>query len=105
MAYEYADEATKTLTKAIPSVDADGKVVKWELDIEFSLNDYVSNLSARVELEPTKAPEDFTKAELFAFPEVEHLSAVYDSQYQSTQLPAPEPAEVRVDDFDVEALS
>lgn len=105
MAYEYADEATKTLTKATPFVDADGKVVRWELDVEFSLNDYVSNLSARVELEPTKEPSEFTKAELFAFPEVAYLSAVYDSQYQSTQLPAPEPTESRVDDFDVEALS
>ena len=105
MAYTYADAAEKTLKKAVPTVDTDGKVIKWEIEVEFSLNDYVSNLSAQIELEPTKAPADFSKAEIFAFPKVAYLSAVYDSQYQSTQLPAPAPAEVRVDDFDVEALA
>lgn len=104
MAHTYADAAEKTLTKAVPTVDADGKVIKWEVEVEFSLNDYVSNLSAQVELEPTKAPASFSKAELFAFPEVAHLSAVYDSQYESTQVPAPAPAEVRVDGFDVDSL-
>lgn len=105
MAHEYADQATKTLSKAVPTVDADGKVIKWEVEIEFELNDYKSALSARIEVEPTKAPADFTKAELLVFPEVAHLSAVYDSQYQSTQLPAPAPAEVRVDGFDVADLA
>ena len=104
MAYTYADQATKTLTKAVPTVDADGKVIKWELTVEFELNDYKSDLQARIELEPTKAPEDFSKAELFAFPEVEHLSAVYDSQYESTQVPGPAPTETKVDGFDVDSL-
>lgn len=104
MAYTYADQATKTLTKAVPTVDADGKVTKWELTVEFELNDYKSLLQARVELEPTKAPGAFSRAELFALPEVEHLSAVYDSQYESTQVPAAAPAETRVDGFDVDSL-
>lgn len=104
MAYTYADQAEKTLTKATPTVDAEGKVIKWDVEVEFSLNDYVSKLSARVEVEPSKAPEDFSKAELFAFPEVAWLDAVYDSQYQSTQLPAPAAAEVKVDGFDVDSL-
>lgn len=105
MAYEYADQATKTLTKATPTVDTDGKVTKWEVEVEYSLNDYVSRLQTESSFEPTKAPEDYTKAEIFALKEVAWLDAVYDSQYQSTQLPAPEPTEVRVDGFDVEALA
>jgi hypothetical protein len=104
MALTYADQATKTLTKATPTVDADGKVIKWEVEVEFSLNDYVSKLSARAEVEATKAPGAFSKAELLALPEVAHLAAVYDSQYESTQVPAPAPAEVRVDDFDIATL-
>ena len=104
MAYTYADQATKTLTKAVPTVDADGKVIKWEVEVEFELNDYKSSLNARIELEPTKAPEAFSKAELFAFPEVEYLSAVYDSQYESTQVPGPAPTEIKVDGFDVDSL-
>lgn len=104
MAYTYADQAEKTLTKAVPTVDANGKVIKWEIEIEFSLNDYVSPLQTSVELEPSKAPGAFTKAELFALPEVAHLSAVYDSQYISTQLPASSPAETKIDGFDVDSL-
>lgn len=105
MSYQYADQANKTITKAVPFIDGDGKVVKWEVEVEFELNDYKSNLSTTVELEPSKAPSDFTKAEILAFPQVAYLSAVYDSQYQSTQLPADAPSEVKVDDFDVEELA
>jgi hypothetical protein len=100
----YADQATKTLTKAVPTVDADGKVIKWDIEVEYSLNDYVSNFNNSVEVEAVKAPADYTKAELFDLINVDHLDAVYDSQYQSVKL-APEPTTETIADFDVESLA
>jgi len=95
--------ATKTITKAVPTVDADGKVVKWDVAVEYSLNDYVSDFSKTVDVEPTKAPAAFTKAELWDLVDEAHLDAVYDSQYESVKL-APAPTEHKVDGFDVDSL-
>ncbi len=104
MATPYADEATKTLTKAVPTVDVDGKVIKWDVEVEYSLNDYVSKFNKQVEVEATKAPSEFTKAELFDLANVAHLDLVYDSQYESTQIAQPV-TETKVDDFDVDSLA
>lgn len=104
MTLEYADQATKTLKKAVPTVNADGDVIAWDLEIEYSLNDYVSTFSISKIIEPSKAPSDFTKVELFDIANVAHLDAVYDSQYQSVKL-APVSTETKVDDFDVDSLA
>lgn len=104
MAYTYAEQATKSLTKAVPTVDADGKVIKWEVEVEYSLNDYVSTFRQSADVEPTKEPTEFTKAELFDLANVTHLDAVYDSQYQSVKL-APAPTTEVISDFDVESLA
>ena len=95
--------AEKTITKAVPTVDADGKVIKWEVAVEYSLNDYVSTFSKTVDVEPAKAPAAFTKAELWELVDEAHLDAVYDSQYESVKL-APAPTEHKVDGFDVDSL-
>lgn len=95
--------ATKTITKAVPTVDTDGKVIKWDVTVEYSLNDYVSTFSKSVEVEPAKAPAAFTKAELWDLVDEAHLDAVYESQYESVKL-APAPAEHKVDGFDVDSL-
>ena len=104
MATPYADEATKTLTKAVPTVDTDGKVIKWDIEVEYSLNDYVSKFNKQVEVDAEKAPHDFTRAEILTLANVAHLDLVYDSQYESTQVPAPV-TETKVDDFDVDSLA
>ena len=104
MATPYADEATKTLTKAVPTVDTDGKVIKWDIEVEYSLNDYVSKFNKQVEVSAEKVPGTFTKAELFELANTNHLDLVYDSQYESTQVPAPV-TETKVDDFDVDSLA
>lgn len=103
--YVYASEATKTLTRAIPTVDADGNVIKWDLQVEYSLNEYVSTFSANVDIEPEKAPADFTKAELFTLANVDHLDSVYDSQYQSVKLAPVDPETTTIADFDVDSLA
>jgi hypothetical protein len=95
--------AEKTITKAVPTVDADGKVIKWEVAVEYSLNDYVSTFNKTVDVEPAKAPAAFSKAELWDLVDEAHLDAVYESQYESVKL-APAPTEHKVDGFDVDSL-
>jgi hypothetical protein len=96
--------ATKTITKAVPTVDADGKVIKWDVTVEYSLNDYVSTFSKTVDVEPAKAPAAFTKAELWELVDKAHLDVVYESQYESVKL-APAPTTEALSDFDVELLA
>ncbi len=100
----HTENATKTITKAIPTVDLDDKVIKWDVEVEYSLNDYVSKFNKSVEVEATKAPASFSKAELWELVNETHLDAVYESQYVSTQIPV-EPTEVKVDDFDIDSLA
>ena len=95
---------TKTLTKATPTVDLDGKVIKWEILAEYSLNEYTATFNKMVEVEPTKAPEAFTKANLWELAGEAHLDTVFDSMYESTHSTA-EPTEVKVDEFDVDSLA
>jgi len=99
----HTDNAVKTITKAIPTVDLDGNVIKWDVEVEYSLNDYVSKFSKTVDVEASKKPSDFTKIELWELVNEAHLDAVYESQYVSTQLPV-EATEVKVDEFDVDSL-
>lgn len=100
----HTDNAVKTITKATPTVDLDGKVIKWDVEVEYSLNDYVSKFNKTVEVEPTKVPDSYSKAELWEAVNEAHLDAVYESQYVSTQIPV-EPTEVKVDDFDIDSLA
>jgi hypothetical protein len=100
----HSASATKTITKALPTVNADGNVIKWDVTVEYSLNDYVSTFSKSVEVEPSKAPSSYTKAELWTLVDEAHLDAVYDSQYESVKL-APAPTTETVADFDVDTLS
>ena len=95
---------TKALTKAIPTVDLDGKVIKWYIEVEYSLNDYVSKFDKIVEVEPTKVPGSYSKAELWELINESHLDAVFDSMYESTHSTA-EPTEVKIDEFDVDSLA
>jgi hypothetical protein len=99
----HTDNAVKTITKATPTVDLDGKGIKWDVEVEYSLNDYVSKFGKTVEVEAAKAPASFSKAELWELVNEAHLDAVYESQYVSTQIPA-EATEVKVDGFDVDSL-
>lgn len=95
---------TKTLTKATPTVDLDGKVIKWEIFAEYSLNEYTSTFSKMTEVEPTKAPGSYSKAELWELVGEAHLDAVFDSMYESTHS-TEEPTESKVDGFDVDSLA
>jgi hypothetical protein len=100
----HTDNAVKTITKATPTVDLDGKVIKWDIDVEYSLNDYVSNFQKSVEVEPTMVPTSWSRQEIWELINEAHLDTVYESQYVSTQIPV-EATEVKVDGFDVDSLA
>jgi hypothetical protein len=95
--------ATKTLTKATPTVDLAGKVTKWDVEVEYVKGDYPVKFNKFAEVDPTKAPEAFTKAELWELADEAHLDAVFDSMYESTHS-TQAPAESKVDGFDVDSL-
>lgn len=97
--------AAKELKGATPTVDASGKVTEWRIEIEYSLNDYVSSFSNRVKIEePSKAPSDYTKAELFALADTARLDEVFESQYTSVKIAEPA-TETTVSDFDFNTLA
>ncbi len=94
---------TKTLTKAIPTVDLTGKVVKWDVEVEYTKNDYTTKFNKFFEVDPIKGPEAFTKAELWELAGEAHFDTVFDSMYESTHS-TQAPAESKVDGFDVDSL-
>jgi hypothetical protein len=100
----HTTDATKIITKATPTVNLDGKVISWDVKVEYSLNNYVSNFRDTVEVEALKTPSDFTKAELWELINKSDLDAMYELQYVSTQIPV-EVTEVRVDGFDINSLA
>jgi hypothetical protein len=105
MALQYADAAIKTLTRAVPTVGADGNVISWNIEVEYSLNDYVSLFLSNINqgFEP-KAPTSFTKEELLALANTAHFDLVYDSQYESVKVATPS-VETVVSDFDLNTLA
>jgi hypothetical protein len=94
---------TKTLTKATPTVDLAGKVVKWDVEVEYVKGDYTASFTKFAEVEAAKAPSAYTKAELWDLADEAHLDAVFDSMYESTHS-TQAPAESKVDGFDVDSL-
>ena len=101
----YGQQATKTLIKAKPSINEDGKVVKWELELEYSLSNYTVKFSSQPEISsPSKEPQEFTLSELKSLAKESYYDHVYDSMYQSTQLPSEPSTITTVDNFDVSSL-
>lgn len=94
---------TKTLIKATPTVDLAGKVTKWDVEVEYTKDDYTVKFNKFAEVDPTKAPEAFTKVELWELANEAHLDLVFDSMYESTHS-TQAPAESKVDGFDVDSL-
>lgn len=96
--------AVKTLKSARPTVNAEGHAVEWNISVEYSLNDYISEFSSNVKIDaPSKAPTDFSKEELFGMCNISHFDVVYESQYTSIKL-APEATETVVSDFNLDNL-
>jgi hypothetical protein len=103
MAFINAVGATKALSKAIPTIKANGKVKKWDLTVVYSCNGLIKDFTREAEVEYLdKEPGDFTKAELLDFCNTVHLDMVFDSFYGSMTST---PTETRDELFDITTLA
>lgn len=103
MAFICAIGATKALSKAIPTVKANGKVKKWDLTVIYSCNGLTKDFGREADVEYLdKEPSDFTKAELLDLCNTVHLDMVFDSFYGSM---TGTPTEEKLNDFDITSLS
>lgn len=103
MAFINAIGATKALSRAIPTVKANGKVKKWSLTVVYSCNGLIKDFGCEADVEYlNKDAADFTKAELLDLCNTIHLDMVFDSFYGSM---TGTPTETRIDDFDITTLN
>jgi hypothetical protein len=107
----YSENSDKTLSKAVPTVNANGIVKSWELEVVYSYpaTGYATtdthlrrkyNETEQVEY-LNKTPQEFTKSELFSFLNISQYDMVFDSTYESVVLP---PTETRDTSFDLNSL-
>ena len=100
--------ATKTLTRAIPTVRiSDGVVKRWNIEVSYSHTNcedvtWSNTYSHNVDVEELgKTATEFTKADLLGMmPEV--FDSVFDSHYETYNTP---PVEECDNDFDVDQLA
>lgn len=108
----YSANTDKTLSKAIPTVNENGIVKSWELEVVYSYPaaGYTTTdaplrrkYSETEEVEYlNKTPQEFTKSELFSFLNITQYDAVFDSTYESVVLP---PKETKDTSFDLNSLA
>jgi hypothetical protein len=108
----YAANTDKTLSKAIPTLNENGIVKSWELEVVYSYPAAGYNTtdaplrrkySETEEVEYlNKTPQDFTKSELFSFLNITQYDLVFDSTYESVVLP---PKETKDTAFDLNSLA
>ena len=108
----YATNTDKNLSKAIPTVNENGIVKSWELEVVYSYPaaGYTTTdaplrrkYSETEEVEYlNKTPQEFTKSELFSFMNITQYDAIFDSTYESVVLP---PKETKDTSFDLNSLA
>lgn len=108
----YSANTDKTLSKAIPTVNENGIVKSWELEVVYSYPaaGYTTTdaplrrkYSETEEVEYlNKTPQEFTKSELFSFLNITQYDLVFDSTYESVVLP---PKETKDTSFDLNSLA
>lgn len=108
----YSINTDKTLSKAIPTVNENGIVKSWELEVVYSypVAGYTTTdaplrrkYSETEEVEYlNKTPQEFTKTELFSFLNITQYDLVFDSTYESVVLPSKETKDTS---FDLNSLA
>lgn len=108
----YSANTDKTLSKAVPTLNENGIVKSWELEVVYSYPaaGYTTTdaplrrkYSETEEVEYlNKTPQDFTKSELFSFLNITQYDLVFDSTYESVVLP---PKETKDTAFDLNSLA
>ena len=108
---KYSENSDKTLSKAIPTINANGIVKSWELEVVYSYpaaGIRTTDTPLRRKYNETeqveylnKSAQDFTKSELFSYLNISQYDMVFDSTYESVVLP---PTETRDTSFDLNSL-
>lgn len=109
---KYSENADKILSKAIPTVRADGTVREWELEVVYSYpgEGYATTdkpmrrrYSEREDVGYlNKTPDQFTKTDLLNLMNIMQYDMVFDSTYESLNTP---PTEFKDGSFDVNSLA
>jgi hypothetical protein len=109
---KYSENCDKTLSKAVPTVNANGIVKSWELEVVYSypgIGYSTTDAPLRRKYSETeeveylnKTPEQFTKSELFSFLNIAQYNLVFDSTYESVVNP---PTETKDTAFDINSLA
>ena len=103
MSFQYASGATRALSKAIPTIKANGKVKQWDLTVVYTCNNLTRDFDKTVDVEYLdKVPTGFTKTELLGMCSTAHLDQVFDSMYESITNPS---TDQRDGNFDINTLS
>ena len=107
-----SENSDKTLSTAVPTVNANGIVKFWELEVVYSYpaagitttdTQLRRKYNETVQVEYlNKTIQEFTKTELFSFLNISQYDMIFDSTYESVVLP---PTEIRDADFDLNSLA
>jgi hypothetical protein len=95
---------TKTWVSAIPKKNADGNVTEWFVEYKYTDGDFSHTFRKSEKIEtPSKAPGDYTKAELLTLMDEAHWDDMFAKKYNVHKNP---PVADTVDaSFDVSTLS
>ncbi len=95
---------TKTWVSATPKINADGNVTEWSVEYKYTDGDFSHTFKKTEKIEsPSKAPADYTKAELLTLMDEAHWDDMFNKKHNVFLNP---PAVDTVDNsFDVSTLS
>jgi len=100
----HADDATKAWVSAIPKVNTDGNVTRWECKYGYTLNSFSHTFQQHERIEaPSKVPSAYTKAELLAFLDIDHWDDMFNKKYV-VYLAGEKTPETKDKDFDINTL-
>jgi hypothetical protein len=92
----------KQLTKAIPTVNEEGKTQRWRLTVTYSCDFLTRDFEWEADVVSlNKEPEDFTKAELLNLCNTQRFDKVFDALCEALLNPI---SENRIEDFNVDDL-
>lgn len=108
---KYSENCDKVISKAIPTVNSEGIVLSWEIEVTYSYpasgitttdTQFRKKFETKEDVEYlNKTVDDFTKGELFSFLNIAQYNMVFDSSYESVVLP---PVQTRYDSFNINLL-
>jgi len=85
MELQYTNNASKSLTAAIPTTDANENVVKWDIEVTYACENFETTFEKMVTAEDfeIKPATDFTKTELMALCPLDLWDNVFNSYCDS----------------------